>query len=66
MTTKKHKSRMLRKIHEMANDLHEIGLIDNRRMREFDVLCQSRSTGKKTQAPKQLKPIPVFANEQEE
>lgn len=39
MTTKKRKSRILQEVHEMATDLHGIGLIDKRRMREFDALC---------------------------
>lgn len=39
MTTKKRKSRILQEVHEMASDLHRIGLIDKRRMREFDALC---------------------------
>ncbi len=39
MTTKKRKSRILQEVHEMATDLGEVGLIDARRMREFDALC---------------------------
>ena len=39
MATTKPKSRILQEVHEMAKDLHEIGLIDKRRMREFDALC---------------------------
>lgn len=39
MTTKKRKSLILQEVHEMASDLHRIGLIDKRRMREFDALC---------------------------
>lgn len=39
MTTKKRNSRILQEVHEMASDLHRIGLIDKRRMREFDALC---------------------------
>ncbi|HLF97640.1 MAG TPA: DNA-binding transcriptional regulator [Methylococcaceae bacterium] len=39
MTTAKRKSRILQEVHEMAADLHEIGLIDKRRMLEFDALC---------------------------
>lgn len=39
MTTTKRKSRILQEVHEMASDLHDIGLIDKRRMREFDALC---------------------------
>lgn len=40
MATKKRSSRILREVHEMASDLHDIGLIDKRRMREFDALCK--------------------------
>ncbi|WP_459937896.1 helix-turn-helix domain-containing protein [Desulfonatronum parangueonense] len=39
MKTTKQKSRILEEVHEMASDLNEIGLIDKRRMREFDALC---------------------------
>lgn len=39
METTKRKSLILRNVHEMATDLHEIGLIDKRRMCEFDALC---------------------------
>jgi len=31
--------RLLRTLHETAQDLHEIGLMDAMTMREFDVLC---------------------------
>jgi putative transcriptional regulator len=40
MTTRQPNSRILAEVHEMAADLHEIGLIDKRRMREFDALCK--------------------------
>lgn len=36
----KRKSRILHEVHEMAADLYEVGLIDKRRMREFDALCK--------------------------
>jgi len=39
MKTTRRKSRILTEVHEMASDLREIGLIDKRRMREFDALC---------------------------
>mgnify|MGYP002388627764 CR=1 FL=1 len=35
----KRKSRILQEVHEMASDLHKIGLIDKRRMHEFEALC---------------------------
>ena len=40
MTTKaKAKSRILEAVHETANDLHQIGFIDKRKMAKFDALC---------------------------
>ena len=40
MTTKaKPKSRILEAVHETASDLHRLGFIDKRKMREFDALC---------------------------
>lgn len=32
-------SRLLDAVHETAADLHAVGLIDKRRMREYDALC---------------------------
>ena len=39
MKGEKHKSRLLGAVHETARDLHKLGLIDKRAMREYDVLC---------------------------
>ena len=40
MTTKaKPKSRILEAVHETASDLHRLGFIDKRKMREFEALC---------------------------
>lgn len=39
MTTTKRKSRILDEMHEIARSLHDAGLVSNRRMGEFDVLC---------------------------
>lgn len=41
MPTKKAapKSRLLRAVHDTAKGLHRIGLIDARRMHEYDALC---------------------------
>ncbi len=39
MATTKRKSRILEEMHETASGLHAAGLIDKRRMREFDALC---------------------------
>lgn len=38
-TKRKSQSRILSEVHETALDLHSAGLIDKRRMREFDALC---------------------------
>ena len=38
-TKRKSQSRILSKVHETALDLHGAGVIDKRRMREFDALC---------------------------
>lgn len=37
--TKKHKSKVMAAIHETVTDLHRIGLMDHKTMREFDMLC---------------------------
>ena len=40
MTTKrKARSRILAAVHETASDLHQLGFIDKRKMRKYDVLC---------------------------
>lgn len=39
MTTAR-KSRILEEMHETVHGLHNIGLIDKRRMRELDILCK--------------------------
>lgn len=43
MTTKKRKSRILQEVHETACGLHKIGLIDDKRMAEFDALSRRDS-----------------------
>lgn len=40
MAMRKFKSRLMAEIHETAAGLHSAGLINKRRMQEFDVLCQ--------------------------
>lgn len=37
--TTKAKSRIFEAVHETAGDLHRLGFIDKRKMRQFDVLC---------------------------
>ncbi len=50
MTTKpKSKSKILDAVHETANDLHKLGFIDKRKMRNFELLC--------------LEPIPEYNSE---
>ncbi|MHB8909237.1 MAG: helix-turn-helix domain-containing protein [Syntrophales bacterium] len=39
MKREKYKSRLLGAVHETAHDLHKLGFIDKRAMREYDVLC---------------------------
>ena len=39
MKREQHKSRLLGAVHETARDLHKLGFIDKRTMREYDVLC---------------------------
>lgn len=41
MKMKSKKSRILEAVHEAARDLYEIGLIDKRRMKKYDLLCLS-------------------------
>ena len=45
----KAKSKILDAVHETASDLHKMGFIDKRKMRNFDLLC--------------LKPIPEYSSE---
>lgn len=40
MATKPRNSRILQEMHETVGGLHRAGLIDKRRMREFDALCK--------------------------
>lgn len=50
MTTKnKVQSRILAAVHETAEDLHRLGFIDQRKMRQYDALC--------------LEPIPGYDSE---
>ena len=39
MKRQQYKSRLLSVVHETARDLHKIGVIDKRTMREYDFLC---------------------------
>jgi putative transcriptional regulator len=37
--TKRYRSEALRSLHEVAKDLHEVGVIDKATMRHFDLSC---------------------------
>jgi len=50
MKNEKYKSHLLGAVHETAKDLHKLGFIDKRTMREYDVLC--------------VKPVPVYSADQ--
>jgi putative transcriptional regulator len=50
MKRKKHESRLLEAVHETAQDLHKLGFINKRTMREYDVLC--------------VEPVPPYSAEQ--
>jgi len=39
MKRERYKSRLLSAVHETARDLHKLGVIDKRTMREYDFLC---------------------------
>ena len=39
MKRERYKSRLLGAVHETAGDLHKLGVIDKRTMREYDLLC---------------------------
>lgn len=54
MTTKTRKSRIIEEMHETARGLHNAGLIDKRRMQEFDALC---SIEVKSLSAKQIKSL---------
>jgi len=51
MTTKtKARSQIFEAVHDTASDLHRLGFIDKRKMRQFDALC--------------LDPVPKYDSEQ--
>lgn len=41
--TRRYKSKISAAVHESMSDLHEIGLVDKRTMREFDERCLTRA-----------------------
>lgn len=49
-TTPKVKSKIFEAVHETANDLHNLGFINKRKMEKFNLLC--------------LDPIPAYDSEQ--
>ncbi len=66
MQPETYRSEITASVHETAEDLHEIGLIDKRTMREFDSLCLAPAP---SLSPAEIKAIreqeavsqPVFA-----
>jgi putative transcriptional regulator len=54
MTTTKRKSRILDEMHETARGLHNAGLINKRRMHEFDALCH---LGVEEMSPQKIKSL---------
>ena len=53
------KSRILSEVHEMATGLAKHGMIDKRRMGDFDALCRLAVTD---MAPKRIKALRLEAN----
>lgn len=54
METTKRRSRILSEMHETARGLHGVGLINKRRMQEFDALC---NLDVQELAPRQIKAL---------
>ena len=50
MSKRAYTSPILQAVHETAEDLHTVGMIDQRKMREFDALC--------------LTPVPAYDGKQ--
>lgn len=64
---RKPKSRIAEAVHETATDLYEVGLIDRKRMREYDLLClQPTAEGRRASCeplePESIKKIREDAN----
>ncbi|GAB4210285.1 MAG: hypothetical protein Fur0019_17990 [Tibeticola sp.] len=57
MTMKKRNDRILDAVHETARDLHRLGFIDARMMRQYDALRLAPSA---TARPRQTLPVRVF------
>ena len=55
MATKKRKSRILDEVHDTVRGLHQVGLIDKRRMHEFEALCQVTVEPMSPEAIKELR-----------
>lgn len=45
---KKRNHRILEAVHETARDLHRLGFIDKRKMREYDALCRAAKRDRKS------------------
>ncbi len=59
MPRTKFKSRLLAEVHEMATGLSKHGMIDKRRMGDFDALCKLTLT---EMAPKRIKALRIESN----
>ena len=53
--TKRYRSNALRSLHEVAEDLHDVGVIDKATMRDFDLSCLTPVEILKPEAIKQIR-----------
>lgn len=53
--TKRYRSDALRSLHEVAEDLHDVGAIDKATMRHFDLSCLTPVESLKPEAIKQIR-----------
>ena len=53
--TKRYRSNALRSLHEVAEDLHDVGVIDKATMRHFDLSCLTPVQVLKPEAIKQIR-----------
>jgi DNA-binding transcriptional regulator YiaG len=61
---KKYQSEILGVLHEMADDLHKIGAINDTRMAEYDHDCLVQKTDQTYKEKTQIRPVtPAFAGQ---
>jgi putative transcriptional regulator len=53
--TKRYRSDALRSLHEVAKDLHDVGVIDKATMRHFDMSCLTPVTALKPEEIKRIR-----------